>query len=104
MASNDDDFGFAPPAFKPGDALLGLKRGLRDLRTLSERGEGFELKGAQVIEFTLVESAIEARLARRPMRGGSTEWDRFTLAGSADVRQFSDEVKKRRARWTEEER
>jgi hypothetical protein len=104
MASNDNDFGFAPPPFKPGDALLGLKRALRDLRTLSERGEGFDLKGARVIEFTLTESAIEARLARKPMRGGSTEWDGFKLAGSADVRKFSDEVKKRVARWTEEER
>ena len=101
---SNDDSGFAPPPFKPADALLALKRSLRDLRTLSERGDGFELKGARVIELAAGDAAIDAKLARRPMRGGSTEWDRFTLAGSADVRKFSDEAKKRLARWTEEER
>jgi hypothetical protein len=98
-----EDFGFAPPPFKPADALLHLKRSLRDLRTLAERGDGFELKGARVIELAAGETAIEARLARRPSRQ-VPEWDRFTLASSAELRKFSDEVKKRLARWTEEER
>jgi len=98
-----DDFGFAPPPFKPAEALVQLKRSLRDLRTLAERGDGYELKGAQVIELTAGEAAIDARLARRPSRQ-VPEWDAFTLASSADVRKFSDEVKKRLARWTEEER
>ncbi|HJV67524.1 hypothetical protein [Ideonella sp.] len=98
-----DDSGFAPPPFKPADALVQLKRGLRDLRALAERGDGFELKGARVIELAAGEAAIDAKLARRPSRQ-VPEWDRFTLASSADVRKFSDEVKKRLARWTEEER
>jgi len=98
-----DDFGFAPPPFKPADALVQLKRSLRDLRTLTERGDGHELKGARVIELAAGETAIDAKLARRPSRQ-VPEWDRFTLASSADVRKFSDEVKKRLARWTEEER
>lgn len=97
-----DDF-FALPAFKPEEALVQLKRALRDLRQLTERGNGFELKGAAVIAFTLEGPAIAAQLARRPTRS-SVEWDRFTLAGSPDVRRFTDEVKRRLARWTEEDR
>jgi hypothetical protein len=100
---SDEEFGFAPPPFKPAEALVQLKRGLRDLRTLAERGDGFDLKGARVLELSAGDNAIEARLARRPSRQ-VPEWDRFTLASSAEVRKFADEVKKRLARWTEEER
>ena len=100
---SNDDFGFALPPFKPAEALVLLKRGLRDLRTLAERGDGYELKGAKVMELSAGESAIEARLAKRPSRQ-VPEWDRFTLGSSADVRKFTDEVKRRLARWTEEER
>lgn len=98
-----DDFGFAPPPFKPAEALMQLKRSLRDLRTLTERGEGFELKGARVIELAAGERTIDAKLARRPSRQ-VPEWDRSTLDGSAAVCKFVDEVKRRLARWTEEER
>ena len=100
---SNDDFGFALPPFNPAEALVLLKRGLRDLRTLTERSDGYELKGAKVMELSAGEAAIEAKLAKRPSRQ-VTEWDRFTLASSADVRKFTDEVKKRLARWTEEER
>ena len=98
---NDDSF--ALPPFKPAEALVQLKRSLRDLRTLAERGDSFELKGSRVIELQAEDTAIAARLAKRPMRGGTPEWDRFMLAGSADVRRFTDEVKRRLARWTAED-
>ncbi|NRF66562.1 hypothetical protein HLB44_06170 [Aquincola sp. S2] len=98
-----DDF-FALPPFKPAEALGLLKRSLRDLRTLSERGDGYELKGSRVIELEADDKTITARLARRPMRGGTPEWDRFVLGASPDVRKFTDEVKRRLARWTEEDR
>jgi hypothetical protein len=98
-----DDFSFALPPFKPAEALVQLKRSLRDLRTLAERGDGFELKGAKVMELSAGDSSIEAKLAKRPSRQ-VPEWDRFTLASNADVRKFTDEVKKRAARWPEEER
>lgn len=100
---SNDDFGFAPPPFKPAEALVLLKRSLRDLRTLTERGDGYDLKGARVMELSTTETAIDARLAKRPSRQ-VPEWDRFTLDGSATVRKFTDEVKKRLVRWTEEER
>ena len=97
-----DDF-FAPPAFKPDEALPQLKRSLRDLRTLTERGDGFDLKGQPVVALVADDKTIGARLARRPARS-SPEWDSFTLSASPDVRRFTDEVKRRVARWTEEER
>ena len=98
-----DDF-FSLPAFKPAEALQLLKRNLRDLRTVAERGDAFELKGSRVIELAAAEHHIDARLAKRPMRGGTPEWDTFKLAASPDVRKFTDEVKRRLARWTEEDR
>ncbi|WP_280154262.1 hypothetical protein [Piscinibacter sp. XHJ-5] len=94
-----DDF-FAPPAFKPADALLQLKRSLRDLKPLAERGEGFELQGMRVIELSSDASTITVRLARRQSR--TPEWDRLVLKNSADVRKCIDEARRRLARWTEE--
>jgi hypothetical protein len=98
-----DDFGGALPPFKPAEALVLLKRSLRDLRPLAERGDAFELRGARVIELAAGEAAIDARLARRPSRQVPA-WDHHTLRGSADVRRFVDEVNRRVALWTEEER
>ena len=100
---SDEEFGFALPPFKPADALVLLRRSLRDLRTLTERGESYELKGARVMELAAGEKAIEAKLARKPSRQ-VPDWDRFSLDSSAAVRKFADEVKKRLARWTEEDR
>jgi hypothetical protein len=99
---SDDTLGFAPPPFKPAEALVTLKRALRDLRALTERGEGFELKGLRVVELVATEKAIDAKLAKRPSRQ-VPEWDRFTLDGSAAVRKFTDEARKRLARWSEDE-
>ena len=56
-----DEFGFAPPAFKPDESLLQLKRSLRDLK-LAERGNGFELRGKRVLELQVQDAAIHARI------------------------------------------
>jgi hypothetical protein len=94
-----DDF-FAPPAFKAAEALIGLKRSLRDLRPLVERGEGFELQGQRVIELASDDNTITVRFAKRQAR--SPEWDKLVLKNGADVRKCVDEAKKRLVRWTEE--
>ena len=94
-----DDF-FAPPPFKPDEALVQLKRTLRDLRPLAERGNGFDLQGQRVIELGVDGGALQARVAKRPAR--SPEWDTRTLKNSADVRQFTDEIKRRLGRWSDE--
>ncbi|HEX6361925.1 MAG TPA: hypothetical protein VFZ93_03155 [Albitalea sp.] len=99
MSDAPEDF-LAPPPFKPAEALQQLKRTLRDLRPLAERGEGFELHGLSVVELKADAGTIAVKLARRPAR--TPDWDRFVLKNNADVRKCVDEVKKRLARWTEE--
>lgn len=93
-----DDF-FAPPAFKPHEALQTLRRQLRELR-LAERGHAFELKGQAVVELVVAGETVEARLARRPAR--TPEWTTHTLKASPDVRRFLDTVKQNLARWSDE--
>lgn len=94
-----DDF-FAPPAFKAAEALVQLKRQLRELRPLAERGNGFQLQGQDVIELQAQADTLHARLAKRPAR--SPEWVVHTLKNSADVRRFVDTVKAQMARWSDE--
>ncbi len=96
----DDEFGFAPPPFKPDEALVTLRRALRDLG-LAERGAGFELRGKRVLELTTEDALISARIARRLMF--TPEWDTQSLKGAADTRKLLDEVKKRLARWERED-
>jgi hypothetical protein len=98
--STDDDFGFAPPPFKADEALVQIKRALRDLK-LAERGNAYELRGKRVVELALDGGVINARLARRLML--TSEWDRFAVKSSAEQRKLVDEVKKRLARWEQEE-
>ncbi len=95
-----DDFGFAPPPFDAGQSLLQLQRALRDCK-LSGRGKGFELRGKAVVELEARAGAVAARVARR--RAATPEWDAFTVKNAADQRKLIDEVKKRLARWTDED-
>ena len=97
---SNDDFGFAPPPFKADDALVTLKRTLRDLK-LAERGNAYELRGKRVVELALDDGVIQAKLARRLML--TPEWDRVAVKSAAEQRKLVDEVKKRLARWQDEE-
>ena len=99
MVVLNDDF-FALPQFNAADALVALKRQLRDLK-LDERGPGFELRGKRVVELAVDGDAIAARLARR--RALTPQWDRLTLKSAADSRNVIDDIKKRLARWEHEE-
>jgi hypothetical protein len=94
-----DDF-FAPPAFKPEEALITLRRQLRDLKPLAERGNGFEIGGKRVVDLAADTTTVTARLAKRPAT--SPEWQTLALKNSADVRKCVDEVKKRLARWQQD--
>ena len=98
--SGDENFGFAPPPFKPAEALVTLKRALRDLE-LAERGNAFEKRGKRVIELAVEGEAIQAKLARRLVL--TPEWDRVAVKSAADQRKLIDEVKKRLARWEHDE-
>jgi len=96
----NDDF-FALPEFKPDQALQNLRRALRDLRSLAERGKGFELQGQPVLELSADEKLLHARLAKKPSR--TPEWEARTCKNSAEVRALQDEIKRRVARWTDED-
>ena len=95
-----DDWGFAPPPFKPEEALVQLRRSLRDCK-LAERGNAFELRGSRVVELAADAGAIQARIARR--RALTPEWDRLTVTSAAEQRKLVDEVKRRLARWESDE-
>lgn len=95
---------FAPPPFKPAEALIQLRRQLRDIRPLVERAGGgavrFEIAGQAAIELSAGADAIEAKVAKRLAR--SPEWVRHTLQNSADVRKLLDDVKRRVSNWAED--
>ncbi len=97
---SDVEIGFAPPPFKPDEALLQIKRSLRDLK-LTERGNGFELRGKRVAELVVDAAAINARLART--LAITPQWDAVTIRSAADQRKCIDDIKKRLARWAQDE-
>jgi hypothetical protein len=97
---SDDDFGFAAPLFKPDDALVQIKRSLRDLK-LNERGSAFDLRGKRVLELSINGAQIHARIARKLAL--TPEFDKVVVAQANDQRKLIDEIKKRLARWDKEE-
>ncbi len=95
----NDEF-FLAPDFKPEQALLNLKRTLRDLRSLQERGQAFELQGQPVLQLSVDGQLLNAKLAKKPAR--SPEWEARSCKNSAEVRALQDEIKRRIGRWTDE--
>jgi hypothetical protein len=99
--SDDGNWNLPTPAFKAGDAMLQLQRALRDLK-LAERGNAYELRGKRVAELTLEGTdTLAAKLARK--LAFVPEWDRIAIKTAAEQRRFIDEVKKRLARWEQDE-
>jgi len=97
---DDDLSGFAPPPFKPDEALVQIKRSLRDLK-LAERGKGFDLRGRPVLELTVEGAQVQVRLARKPAL--TPEWDRLTVQSAADQRKLIEDIKRRLQRWERED-
>jgi hypothetical protein len=98
--SNDDSWSLPTPPFKADEALITLKRQLRDLK-LGERGNAFEQRGKRVVELAVESGAIQAKLARRLAL--TPEWDRISVKSVPEQRKLIDEVKKRLARWEHDE-
>jgi hypothetical protein len=97
---SSDDLGFAPPPFNADNALVAIKRALRDMK-LAERGNAYEMRGKRVVELAVEGAAVNAKLARRLML--TPEWDRMVVKSAADQRKLLDDVKKRLGKWDSEE-
>jgi len=117
VAKLDGDLGsfFALPPFKADEALVKLRRDLREFKALAEKGTGdvvrFEWKGLPVIELSLAPApdgakpapkpAMMLALAKKPSQ--RPDWARHTLTSSAEVRKLLDEVKRSLKRWDDED-
>jgi hypothetical protein len=98
-ARPDDDLGgFAPPPFDPESALATLKRSMRDLK-LAEREGRFEWKGLAVAAAAVQGRELAVQVVRKPLR--SPEWEKKTLKNHADLRRWTDDVRKRLASWSD---
>ncbi len=110
--SQDDlsDF-FALPPFKADEALVKLRRDLRELKPLVEKGTGepirFDFKSCPVIELSLVDGdkpgtkVIAAKVAKRPSQ--RPEWLTSKPSTSAEVRKWLDQLKLSLKRWEDED-
>jgi len=102
-----DDIGdfFALPAFKPDEALVKLRRDLRERKPLQEQAGGavvrFALKGVTVVELSVADGAIACAVAKRLSQ--RPEWQRSTLKSSADVRKALDTITLQLKRWEDED-
>ena len=92
-----DDFSFAPPPFKPDEALQRLRRELRELG-LGEREGVFERRGLALVRLRIDGDQLAAALVERPSRA-SPRWRTRALADNAAVRDFAHEVKRALQQW-----
>jgi hypothetical protein len=97
--SDGDDFGFAPPPFHPDDALLRLRRELREMG-LAEREGRFERRGTAIARLAVEGSVLQAAVVKRPSRN-SPEWASRALRSGADVRDFAADLKRKLANWSD---
>ena len=98
---DDEQFGFALPAFKPDEAMQTLKRELRALG-LTEREGRFERRGLAIARAAVDGAVIQAARVRRPSRS-SPEWVNKTMKHSGDVRDFIADLKKQLAAWSHDD-
>jgi hypothetical protein len=97
---SEDSFSVPAPPFEAGEALVQIKRALRELK-LAERGNAYELRGKRIVELALDGGTIAVKLARRPIF--TPEWDRLLVRSPVDQRKCIEEVKRRLARWEHDE-
>lgn len=98
---SDDGWAAAVPPFKATESLVALKRQLRDLRPLAERGPRYELRGVPVLEVSADDTTITVRLAQRPTAAPS--WTTRTLTSAAELRRFVDDFRGQLRRWEGDE-
>ncbi|MFT3666624.1 hypothetical protein [Piscinibacter sp.] len=96
---SDDLGGFAPPPFEPDEALQRARRELREMG-LAERAGQFERNGLGIAKLAVDGAALKASMVKRPNRN-SPEWTHQTLTTSAMLRDWSAELKKKLAGWSD---
>jgi hypothetical protein len=100
---SEESWGFAPPPFNAEDALQRLRRDLRELG-LTERAGVFERRGVAIARAAVVAAQAGAHLAaavvRKPARSGP-EWQERALKTAAEVRDFTQHLKKQLAQWSD---
>jgi hypothetical protein len=95
-----ETWGFAPPPFKPDEALQRARRELRDAG-LTEREGRFERRGLAVAQLSLVDHGLRWTRVKRPSRN-SPEWlSPQTLTTSAALRDALADLKKNLAAWSD---
>ncbi len=98
MSPDDEQDFFAPPAFKPEEALLKLRRELRELG-LSERAGVFERKGQAIAKAVVEGAVLQLALVKRPAR--TPEWLSKTVKDHAQLRDFVATVKRNLSVWSD---
>ena len=105
-----DDLGdfFALPPFKPDEALVQLRRQLKELRLDEQPGSAphrFALKGVVVAELRVASDApkpaLAAAVVKRPLQ--RPEWVRQTLDSRDAVRKWLDGLKRQLASWGDDD-
>jgi hypothetical protein len=98
---SEESWAFAPPPFKAEEALQRMRRDLRDMG-LSERAGMFERRGVAIARATAQEGCIAAAVVRKPSRN-SPEWQERALQTGADVRDFTQHLKRQLAHWSDQD-
>lgn len=108
-----DDLGdfFALPPFKPDEALVQLRRQLKELKLQEQPGSTphrFALKGVVVAELQVqadatgsTKPALAAAVVKRPLQ--RPEWVRQQLDSREAVRKWIDAFKRQLASWTDDD-
>ena len=96
---SDETWGFAPPPFKPDEALARLRRDLREAG-LAERNGVFERRGVAIARVSVDGAQLKAETVKRPSRN-APEWQARALKSSAEVRDYTAELKKKLAGWSD---
>jgi hypothetical protein len=95
---SDDNRGFGPPPFNPDEALVRLKRDLRDAG-LTERGGVFERRATAIARVAIDGAQLKAETVKQPAR--SPQWQVRALKSSAEVRDYVADLKKKLAGWSD---
>jgi len=96
---SNDFQAFAPPPFKPDEALQRMQRELRAMG-LAERDGCFERRGAAIARVALEGGGLQFGVVKRPSRN-SPQWSTRRLASSAAVRDALADLKKKLAAWSD---